>query len=235
MSRRPRHPLSLLLLAISVGCSWITKPDDDVARCETAEDCDQPEDNRYQTLCKFGDKGLEEDLDPADVDMVCVADYALVSCNPNDFDDTHPVTVLKESLSASEYAAKCEGEQEGNMGCPGPDCDDGLSVNEQGFCDDDDPDTPPAIQSNSGDYLHQDVLDQFCRSFFCDLDFVCDTDGHNCKPCDPDMPYGNSGCGDLYLAGELSCVYTTAAELKDSCKAPDSDWNDPTFGECPES
>jgi hypothetical protein len=210
----------------------VTKPRDDADRCETAEDCDQPVDKRYQAVCEFGDEGLEEGLDPEDVDMVCVAAFALVSCNLNDFNEGHPVYDLMESLSPPDYASLCDGDQAGNMGCPGPPCDDGLSANDDGICDDDDPNTPPAIRSNPDDYLYQDILDQFCRSFFCDRSFVCDTDGDTCKPCDPNMPYGNSGCGDLYINGELSCLYNTSAELDSSCQAPDSDWDNPTFGTC---
>lgn len=227
MSRRPCQPLLLLVLASSLACTLITKADDSAERCETAEDCDQPKDKRYQAVCEFGQEGL----DPEEVDMVCVAAFALVNCNPANFTASHPVTELMDSLSPSDYASPCDGDMAGNMGCPPP-CDDGLSPNADNICDDDDPDTPPAIKSNTDDYLYQDILDQFCRSFFCDRDFVCDKDGYNCKPCDPSMSYGKSGCGDLYINGELSCLYTTDAELDASCQAPDSDWNNPTFGDC---
>jgi hypothetical protein len=234
MSLRPQHALLLLLLGSALGCFLVTKADDSADRCETAEDCPQPDDKRYQTVCEFGEKGLEEDLDPADVDMVCVGAFAPLSCDPNGFIEGHPVAQLIDSRRPPDYASPCDGEKAGTKGCPGT-CVDGLTKNADDICDDDDPNTPPAIRSDPDENLHQDILDQFCRSFFCDRTFVCDTDGHICKPCDPSMPYGNSGCGDLYINGELSCLYLTAAELGASCQAPDPNRDEPNFGDCPEA
>jgi hypothetical protein len=230
-----RRLCSLVLLSgLGLGCSLFPRADGDTAEfCETAEDCEQPEDKRYRTVCKFGEEGEAEGLDPDDADMICVSDFAPLGCNPDNFGPDHPVTLLLEEYPRTSYTSVCEGDAAGSKGCPGPPCDDGLSPNDHGACDDDDPSTPAAIPADPSEHVHQDILDQYCRWFFCDRSFVCDTDGFACKPCDPSRDYGNGGCGELYVEGELSCHYLDRDGLQSECDdRKDPDMSNPAFGDC---
>jgi len=96
-------------------------------------------------------------------------------------------------------------------------------------CDDSDLDTPPAVAAEpmvSG----QDVLDQFCRSVYCDIDFACRAQDFRCVPCELGKSIGAGGCGDLYLEGERSSVYESADELVAQCGGPDLDPADAYVG-----
>jgi hypothetical protein len=133
--------------------------------------------------------------------------------------------VTLDTLSTGRYLCT-EPDRLGSQGCPARDggtCDSGLQVID-GVCNVPGSD---AVGLAGKDLDHQDVLDQFCRSFFCDDTFVCDRDsGHICVPCDEDAPFGSGGCGTVYIAGAPSCVYT------DECDEADASADEPHFGDC---
>jgi len=108
-----------------------------------------------------------------------------------------------------------------------------LEVGDEGFCVDPDegPGNPTISLRGNSEFAGQDVLDQFCRSFFCDDSFVCDSTDFTCVKCDPEEPFGEGGCGTVVVAGEPSCVYT-AAQTESVCDGPDADTNSPKFGDC---
>ena len=107
-------------------------------------------------------------------------------------------------------------------------CQAGLEVNVLGTCD-----VPgaeiPAINHNAWDVEAQDVKDQFCRGYFCDDTYVCNTEFNRCQPCYPTLEFGKGGCGVVYTQGTESCVYVSPDEV---CDAPNSSTNEPIFGDC---
>ena len=65
------------------------------------------------------------------------------------------------------------------------------------------------------------MQDQFCRSLFCDITFVCDHTGTDtCKPCELGRDLGRGGCGDIYFEGKPSPVYQDAEALEVTCVGP---------------
>jgi len=202
------------LAASSVSCTAILAPRDDVQRCGTADDCDPTGDNRYVPVCKFDDAHL--DLDALSVEKICVADFKNISCKPGSYTaPDHPFATAAADLGdSSNYLACDAATQLGTQGCPpsGGTCNQGLAVNDAGLCDDNDPETPMAVQATTEELFGQDVRDQFCRSYFCDESFVCDLDSNFCAPCDPDEAYGKGGCGEIWIAGARSCVYDVECE-----------------------
>ena len=224
--------LSLPLLAglgLGLGCSAILAPRDDVETCNNVDDCPTPEDGRYEARC------VREDLDFAGV---CVAEFrSNISCDEMVYgpvEKGHPFAVaFDEYASASRYmfsACNDDPNLAGTQGCPPP-CKDGLVENDFGVCDDQDPDTPPAVPPTN-ELVGQDIRDQFCRSFFCDGRFVCDSTSMLCVECDPTKPYGQGGCGEIYIAGAPSCIYQSQAELDMACPAPDVTIETVSFGDC---
>jgi hypothetical protein len=244
---------SLAALA-SLGCNFIMNPDGDgVFRCDNPDDCDVPladalSDQRGQSRCAAvggGGGGFTESQD----NKVCsVVDRDNVSCNPNVImgDDTIPVGKTYNQALAQAGAYTCLPEQYGSAGCPpsGGSCNDGLELRKYKSLSGDatNPDvTEVQVCSPKGEAAVApntalrgfDVLDQHCRSFFCDDSFVCNrgtgtSSGWRCVRCDPDRPYGNGGCGTLYLQGAPSTVYT--ADLGgDACEAR-ADFNKTDFG-----
>jgi hypothetical protein len=215
--------------AFGVSCTAILAPRDDVQRCGTADDCDPTGDERYVPVCKFDDASL--DLDSKEVDKICVADFkASVGCNPGSYTKPgHPFAVAYEELGDISRYATCTPEQLGSQGClpMGGSCGEGFAVNAVGLCDDDNPETPMAVQADTEELVGQDVRDQFCRSFFCDERFVCDTGTNFCVPCDPEQEYGEGGCGEVWIAGARSCVYDVECE-----DDPDVTDEKVTFGAC---
>lgn len=225
----------LIALASGLACSVILNPRDDVQRCGSATDCDETGDARYEAACV---SDPEADIDTTRVDQICVAIEKRIGCNPMNYDADHPLRVSSEALDT--FARHDCADTPGVRGCPAPTdtgaCADGLVVNQHGFCDTEpNPDTP-AINLNTigGDLGSQDVLDQFCAGFFCDDEYVCNTadEGFSCERCDPDKPYGEGGCGRVFTQGQPSCIYVSGDALDDECAAPDSDVNDPVFGDC---
>lgn len=229
MSRIPAA-LALVLTALGafgVSCTAILAPRDDVQRCGSADDCEPTGDNRYVPACQYDEDNL--DLDPAQVDKVCVATYKNVGCNEANYTEpAHPYRVAFDELGDSANYVACDSAtQLGTLGCRpmGGACNEGLAVNDAGLCDDTDPNTPMVVEANTQELYGQDVRDQFCRSYFCDDSFVCNTDGNLCVPCDPDRPFGQGGCGEIYIAGTRSCVYDD-----DTCVGEDVTDEDVSFG-----
>ena len=235
--------LALLALgfgaASTVSCTVIFAPRDDVQRCGSADDCDPTGDRRYIAECRFDPDNV--DLDTTQVDKICIAAFNRPSCDPDSYSGNSPYfTAIMELAQTSRYSPMgmtCA-DLGGVIGCPPPaggGCDPNLEPNADGVCDDPDSETPArnvASAPEGLDYVGQDVRDQFCRSFFCEADFVCDTTDNLCVRCDPDKEYSEGGCGQIYIAGAPSCVYQTGDGLDDSCAAPNGDPGEPTFGVC---
>jgi len=214
----------------SVSCTAILAPRDDVQRCGTADDCEPTGDNRYVPVCRFAE---DTEVESLEVDKICVADFKpSVGCNPESITNPeHPYRVAFDELGDSARYAVCNSEtQLGTRGCPpqGGGCQGDLAVNDAGLCDDTDPNTPMVVQAETEELIGQDVRDQFCRSFFCDDRFVCDSGSNVCVLCDPDEPYGEGGCGEIWIAGARSCVY----EDGDECVGADVTDETVTFGSC---
>jgi hypothetical protein len=231
-----RIPAVLALALVSVAalgssCTAILAPRDEVQRCGTADDCEPTGDNRYVPVCRFGE--TDDDLESLEVDKICVADFKpSVGCNPGSYTKPdHPFAAASMELGVSARYAACDAAtQLGTRGCPPASgaCNDGLAVNDAGLCDDDDPDTPMVVQANTSELVGLDVRDQFCRSFFCDDRFVCDTSANVCVLCDPADPYGEGGCGEIWIAGARSCVYDDG----NACEGADVTDEKVTFGSC---
>jgi hypothetical protein len=200
-----------LLGVLVAGCPppW---PDSTPQSCEDDSDCEQPEDKRYRTVCAPDDEG----------DKVCIADFAVVGCGP----EVYEGAPWQDLMDPARYAGQCDAAP-GTRSCPPP-CANGLAENEHGVCDDDDSSTPVAGPIVSG----QDVLDQLCRSFFCDDSFVCERGDSVCVPCDEENIFDQSGCHAIYLGDQLSCVYQTQTELDRDCQAPHSAIALVEFGAC---
>lgn len=227
LASRSRFVSSLLAIAAlsSTACSVILNPRDDVQRCGNVDDCEQPEDERFEAVC-ISDENA--DIDTTRVEQVCVAQFKTIGCDPMGYDVTNPYRLAVESRSFSDYACT---DSAGAQGCPpeaGEGCQAGLEVNAFGTCD-----VPgaeiPAINHNAWDVEAQDVKDQFCRGFFCDDTYVCNTEVNRCQPCDPDAEFGKGGCGVVYTQGVESCVYVSPDDV---CDAPASDTKEPIFGDC---
>lgn len=233
MSRLPAA-LALVLATLGtfgVSCTAILAPRDDVQRCSNVDDCEPTGDNRYVSACKYDDDNL--DLDPSQVDQICVADWKpSVGCNEENFLDPEHVyrAAFDELGDVTRYASCDPATQLGTRGClpMAGSCQAGLELNELGLCDDTDPATPLAVQATTEELVGQDVRDQFCRSFFCDDRFVCNTNTNFCVMCDPDRPFGEGGCGEIYIAGARSCVYDS-----DECVGEDVTDELVSFGACP--
>lgn len=230
MSRTPvAFALALATLGMfGVSCTAILAPRDDVQRCGSADDCAPTGDKRYVPACKFDDANV--DLDTSQVDKICVADFKRdTSCDPDAYlapDHVYRVA-LDQLADASRYAACDSATQLGTMGCPSANgtCNEGLSINDAGLCDDNDESTPMAVEVDA-DTIGKDVRDQFCRSYFCDDRFICDPTTLRCSLCDENEAYADGGCGQVYIAGARSCVYDDG----DACEGPNASVDALTFG-----
>jgi hypothetical protein len=221
-----------------LGCTVILTPRDDVERCGTADDCAPTGDERYVSECRFDPANVDQ-IDSTEVDKICVATFRTINCDPMGYGGAggaHPFPMFDMDVgSGLPTRYNCD-ETPGVRGCPpGEDgCGEGLVQRDDGVCDASaDPDVP-AIRP-SPDVAGQDVRDQFCRSFFCEDDFVCDTSGSSatCVRCDPDLPFGEGGCGEVYIAGAPSCVYVGGSALESGCAGSDATVEEPLFGDCP--
>lgn len=235
MALAPRFRTVSLILATAalssgLACSLILNPRDDVQRCGNVDDCEVPEDYRYEAVC-ISDPAA--DIDTTQVEQVCVAQVRDISCDVMGSDPEGEFRALFDSRSSLDYACPAASDPPvpGVQGCPPEDgCAAGLEVI-NGVCDDPEA-TVPSINLRSVDDLRaQDVKDQFCRSFFCDDEYVCNSaDGLNaCERCDPSKPFGEGGCGTVYTQGTPSCVYTDECPPSDS---PVGQSVDPVFGDC---
>lgn len=224
-----------LLLVTSGGCTLILDParHDDVARCDFDDDCPLADDPRYELYCTVAEPYADQ---PRDFPKIC-APRPAVSCDPREY----PFASLfarrhrEATGTLGRYDEHCS-DLDGVAGClpPAEGCADGLSPHEaSGRCDDDDPDTPPAIAAEPV-VAGQDVLDQFCRSVFCDITFACDTTHFRCVPCELGTRIGSGGCGDLFLDGERSTAYQSSAQLVDECGGAERDPADAYVGPIPD-
>jgi hypothetical protein len=241
MLRSPVRPLVFSLLGrvavvaaacSSIACTLVLNPRDDVERCETADDCPPTGDNRYVAECRFDP---DADLTSDDASQICIGGFKKnIGCNPMNYvgADDHPFSSTFERLASSTRYSCAD--TPGVRGCPpeaGVGCMGDLVVTD-GICDVSEPSAsnPTISLSGQADLVGQDVLDQFCRSFFCDDAFVCDTTDFTCVPCRSDAPFGEGGCGTVYVAGAPSCVYTP--DTRAVCDGPDADVDAPKFGNC---
>jgi hypothetical protein len=217
------------LLGHASACTSILVPDGDdekFVECNTVDDCDEPEDNRYVAACVRG-ANLSDDAP-----KICVADFDARGCNPNeDFTSEHPVALAyadaTDEGSSALYVA-CTPENRGKQGCAvdldaANPCAPGLVPTNEGICDDDDPRTPKAL---APDLLiepaGQDVLDHFCRWWMGDADWACDTIDFRCRARDD--------CGQIYLQGAPATTYTDLADANnDGTKSDEAI----TFGPIP--
>jgi len=227
-----RTPAVLVLAIVSgAACTAIFKPRDDVQRCGTGDDCEPTGDNRYVAVCRFDPENT--DLDSTKVDKICVADFTTVFC---DIPTMPEDPFLEQVDDCEDLVIACDTDKLGSKGCERPNagsCNAGLEPNDDGICVD--PDDDEIIVSGA-DNRDQGIQDQFCKSFFCDDRFVCDTSSENsqtCVICDPDLPFGEGGCGTFYANGEVAPFYVLGEDLEDQCAGPDADLDEPVFGECP--
>jgi hypothetical protein len=235
--RRVFSVLSFTAGFLASACTAILVPDEDddgVNRCNNLQDCKDIKDNRYRPQC------VHADGQPENSDKVCVADFAEIRCGGEFYNADHPLTKSYLAAVASKAVyGQCSTDNRGKQGCPPPagePCDPGLEVNEAGTCDD--PDNPiPALHPPTVggiDIAGQDAKDQFCRWYFCDETFVCARSGsvETCRPCSGTDPNNSGGgaCGELYIQGERSSIYT---ELDDANCNGDLPSTDATFGPTP--
>lgn len=225
----------LLAFGSALACSAILKPKDKVTRCGTADDCDPTGDERYVPLCKYDD--AHADLDSTKVDKICVAADKTVRCDPMPYMSSmggmHPFTLAVDSCGD----LGCAMGNEGQLGCgtASGTCLDGSapdSFNDISFCGGEDPATGTRIIPGfalSDDLEAQHVKDAFCKSFFCDDEYICDS-GNTCVRCDPDKDYGDGGCGIVYNDGAPAPVYLLDDALKDACANENADVDEPVFG-----
>jgi hypothetical protein len=201
-------------------------------------------DYRLTARCSSNAGGGGGDIGQSSGDQVCSAIYdTAIGCNGSNTSPlTHPFRVAYDEAIKADYYQLCASEHLGLPGCrpcssalnldDSPQCDNGSGENKSkcvdgseaddatGVCSGDGPwPTYPAnAKGPSDDSLEgQDVLDQYCRSFFCDEDFVCDRDTFKCIKCDPEGDYGEGGCGDLYVNGARSTVYQDQDTLESRC------------------
>ncbi|MBV1862308.1 MAG: hypothetical protein KUG77_28065 [Nannocystaceae bacterium] len=220
--------LAAAALSSSLACSLILDPRDDVQRCGNVDDCETPADTRFEAVC-ISDPGA--DIDTTKVEQVCVAQFREVNCDPMGYDADGEFNTLVESRGFSDYACPAASDPPvpGVQGCPP---EDGCAANLQvidGICDDPNAEVPTISLNSFGDLEAQDVKDQFCRGFFCDEEYVCNSTRNACERCDPDKDYGEGGCGMVFTQGVPSCVYASA---EGACAAPDAQPDEPVFGDC---
>jgi hypothetical protein len=227
--------LTLLAGFTISACSAFFVPDvndDGVARCNAFEDCTPPDDNRHVAQCVYGVG------QPENSDKVCSSDFKELTCNKKVQSGEGQLEDLYDEVTSNQvkvFYSSCTPENEGKQGCePSPTgCNEGLEVID-GICDDPDALYPAINPSQVGlsEIAGQDVLDQLCRFYFCDESFVCDDTGTKpiCRACDPNEPYGEGGCGTLYIQGAPSPVYTDVAES--NCNG-EIDLVDVAFGTAP--
>jgi hypothetical protein len=229
----------VLLGALSTGvaCTAILKPRDDVQRCGTADDCDATGDDRYVAVCRFDPEN--SGLDSTKVDKICVADFDVISCAippmAEGQNDTYAALFDKDE-ECDGFDTSCAEENLGSLGCPPPDggsCNGDLTLQDNTCIDE----GASVRVVTGGGLVRQAVQDQFCKSFFCDEEFVCDTtdeDSPICVRCDADEEFGKGGCGLLYANGDVAPMYALddALDEDNGCPGPDAKTEVPVFGDC---
>jgi hypothetical protein len=221
----------VLALASGAACTAIFAPRDSVQRCGTGDDCEQPDDARYSAVCRFDPEN--SDLDSTKVDKICVADFKTIDCTIS----TNPEDPDAQAIDDCEdLMLDCDADRAGSEGCQPPNggsCNDGLELNDFDICVDPDSDEIIVSGADNRDFA---IQDQICKGFFCDERFVCDNSGGStgtCVICDPELPFGEGGCGTFYANGAPAPFYVLGDDLEDRCAAPDSDTDEPILGECP--
>lgn len=223
--------LALPALAVLLSaCTAFYPPDEDddgVMRCDNVGDCEVPDSSHWDVECVHGDE--QDESTP----KVCAPVFRIVSCNPMDaaYNGDHPLaTKYQEALDTNGVYVGCdEMTQVGTKGCDpkplgeNPRCNDGLEVNAFGVCDTPGADYPavPATPELAG----KDVLDQFCRNYFCSDEWMCDasTGTPVCRPCTPVDPegvpgIGLGGCAELYTkAADGTAVQSSVYAVDSSC------------------
>ncbi len=237
-----RASLVVLVSAASVaGCSAIFNPEnsDDVLRCGNVDDCLADEtfaaalqDKRLDAAC--GAPGSGDGFSSSNENTVCSTTDKLISCDPGSLDQLSDMVVrYNEAVDSNGIYIACQAENLGKQGCK-PNmgsCDAGLAVNDFGVCDD--PNNPVPAYEASTSNAGQDVLDQYCRQFYCDDGdgFTCTLSGTDrlCKRCEPGKPIGEGGCGTMWVNGAPSSVYTA----NDGCDPTQSSLENSEFGPIP--
>lgn len=216
MRRHLLPAFTLLAGFLASACTAILVPDeedDGVVRCNTTDDCPKLDDNRFVAQCDRADGQSDSS------DKVCIADFDDVSCGGEAYDGEHPLTLAyMDAVAAKAFYGQCAEENRGKRGCQpqaGGVCNEGLEINNlSGACDDPGAAIPAVYPPSAGgvDIAGQDAKDQFCRWYFCDESFVCAKSGSReiCQPCSGRDPsdYGSGACGQLYIEGEPSPIYT---------------------------
>lgn len=217
-------------------------------------------DYRLSPRCSNTGAGGADAIDQSAGEQVCVAIWdEQIGCNPDSFssNQTHPFRAAYLAAIEGDIYSSCSSEFIGQAGCRAcdiaetagganeipacvslnaNDCQPGLAVNENGVCAP--ADAPwPVFGANAaidGESLEaQDVLDQYCRSFFCDEMFVCDrSTDYKCVPCSADRAFGEGGCGDMYVYGQRSSHYTDVSGC-DVGRSKDSVSSATEFGPTP--
>jgi hypothetical protein len=229
------------LLAFLPACNFIFNPDGDgVIRCDNADDCDAPlqaalSDKRGQSACGAAGGGGSDFNQSVDNKVCSIVDREDVSCNPEVLiARTGTIAkVLEDAAKQADSYDACTSDRFGTLGCPpaGGTCTQGVvrtytsvtgndaasadqSGTERKICA---PDGVAAVEPN-GALESWDVLDQHCRSFFCDESFVCSrgkgSADYKCRRCDPELPYGAGGCGTMFIYGAASTVYVDGTCLE---------------------
>ena len=222
--------LAALAALTAAGCSVLLDPErfDDVVRCHYDDDCPASDDPRYAWVCTVADGHPDRSFP-----KVC-APSPVQSCAPSDYAGGSTIRgrVGDAREHPEQYVDRCD-ELGAVHGCPPDDdgCTAGLVAHPvSGRCDDDDPSTPPALMPQPS-VEAQDVLDQFCRSVFCNPEFVCNRQTERCTSCVLGDPLGRGGCGDLYPDGKRSTIYVPDEDIFDACGGPDGDPEDALIGE----
>ncbi len=214
-------------LSFSVGaCTLILPPgdgDDAVDRCENVSECPDYGDNRLVGQCFSNDSEVNS------APGVCVATWKPESCDPTDttlpLGETYEMAV---ALGTAVYTQGCSDENRGTRGCPVDamgQCEEGTEA-QDGFCQ---KPGDPVLAGVGGEtsLLGQDVLDQSCRFFFCNEDFVCDKTTFACRPCDPNKLIGEGGCSEIWVDGAPSPIYMNQGALSGACKNENAESQDP--------
>lgn len=216
------------LAALLSACTAFYPPDekdDGVDRCDNVGDCEVPDNSQWDVECVHGD-GQDESTP-----KVCAPVFRIVSCDPTDYKDDHPLSLkLQEADETNGVYVSCdEMMHAGTKGCsarpksdPNGECDAGLVKNVYGVCDEPDAMYPavPARPELAG----LDVLDQFCRNYFCSDEWMCDqsTGTPVCRPCKPveddTDQIGQGACAELYTKGaDGKAARSTVYDVDSSC------------------
>ena len=109
--------LTLLAGFTISACSAFFVPDDKddgVLRCNTTEDCAEPDDNRHVAQCVFGEG------QPENSDKVCSSAFRELGCHPQVQNGEGQLEDLYDDVTSNQVKAlygSCTAENEGKRGC----------------------------------------------------------------------------------------------------------------------